>query len=167
MLPPKVIMSPIDFSEHADEALKVATEFAVSFGSHLYLVHVVPTIPKLPSTAIIFHEGKYEEELHKDAEKRLEQMVQKIVARGITARSVVGTANDVNMELLRIAELIKADLIVIATHGTTGWHKLAFGSVTEKVVRLATCPVLVLRAQPEAGASESSAVSGDSLTASR
>ena len=41
----------------------------------------------------------------------------------------------------------KADLIVIATHGMTGWHRLAFGSVTEKVVRLSTLPVLVLRAE--------------------
>ena len=55
-------------------------------------------------------------------------------------------ANDVSMELLRIAEQNKVDLIVMATHGMTGWHKLAFGSVTEKLVRLATNPVLVLRA---------------------
>ena len=39
------------------------------------------------------------------------------------------------------------DLIVIATHGMTGWHRLAFGSVAEKVVRMAGCPVLVLRAE--------------------
>jgi nucleotide-binding universal stress UspA family protein len=60
------------------------------------------------------------------------------------------------MELLRIAEHNNVDLIVIATHGMTGWHKLAFGSVAEKVVRLATCPVLVLRAQPEAESRETS-----------
>ncbi|HEY6328990.1 MAG TPA: universal stress protein [Blastocatellia bacterium] len=54
------------------------------------------------------------------------------------------------MELLRIAEHNQVDLIVISTHGMTGWHQLAFGSVTDKVVRLATCPVLVLRAQPKA-----------------
>jgi nucleotide-binding universal stress UspA family protein len=54
------------------------------------------------------------------------------------------------MELLRIAEHNNVDLIVIATHGMTGWHKLAFGSVTDKIVRIAECPVLVLRAQVEA-----------------
>jgi nucleotide-binding universal stress UspA family protein len=60
------------------------------------------------------------------------------------------------MELLRIAERNNVDLIVIATHGMTGWHKLAFGSVAEKVVRLATCPVLVLRAQPETESQQTS-----------
>ena len=63
-----------------------------------------------------------------------------------------------------MAEHNHADLIVIATHGMTGWHKLAFGSVTEKVVKLATCPVLVLRVQPKseqeapAAASQSAAI---------
>ena len=77
-------------------------------------------------------------------------MVRAVGRRGVAARSVVGTANDVSMELLRIAEHSGVDMIVIATHGMTGWHKLAFGSVTDKVVRLAACPVLVLRVQAEA-----------------
>ena len=150
MLPPKLIMSPIDFSEHSDDALKAATDLATTFGSELCLVHVVPAIPRLPSASAFFHEGEYEQELHKCAQKRLDEMVRALEGRGIKARSEVGTANDVSMELLRIAEHNDVDLIVIATHGMTGWHKLAFGSVAEKVVRLAACPVLVLRAQPEA-----------------
>jgi nucleotide-binding universal stress UspA family protein len=79
--------------------------------------------------------------------------------------SEVGTANEVAMEILRIGEHNNADLIVIATHGMTGWHKLAFGSVAEKVVRLAECRVLVLRAQPQASASET--VASHSVAASR
>jgi nucleotide-binding universal stress UspA family protein len=158
MLPPKLIMSPIDFSEHSEEALKAATDLASCLGSELCLVHVVPAIPKLPSPTAVFREGEYEEQLHKDAEKRLSEMVRKIGERGLRAISVVGTANDVSMELLRIAEHHNVDLIVIATHGMTGWHRLAFGSVTEKVVRLATCPVLVLRAQPETESQQTSRV---------
>jgi len=156
MLPPKLIMSPIDFSGHSEEALKAATDLAFCFGSELCLVHVVPAIPKLPAATTIFREGEYEEELHKDAEKRLNEMVQKIAERGLKGFAIVGTANDVSMELLRIAERNNVDLIVIATHGMTGWHKLAFGSVAEKVVRLATCPVLVLRAQPETESQQTS-----------
>jgi hypothetical protein len=49
------------------------------------------------------------------------------------------------LEILRIADAEHADLIVIATHGRTGLRRLAFGSVTEKIVRTADCPVLVLR----------------------
>ena len=150
MLPPKLIMSPIDFSDHSDVALKTATDMASRLGAELLLVHVVPAIPRLPSATAFFHEGEYEEELHKCAQKRLDEMVRALEARGIKARAEIGTANDVSMELLRIAEHNNVDLIAIATHGMTGWHKLAFGSVAEKVVRLATCPVLVLRAQPQA-----------------
>ena len=52
---------------------------------------------------------------------------------------------DVADEIVRIGEIEKADLIVIATHGTTGWRRFMFGSVAEKVVRLAKCPVLTIR----------------------
>lgn len=154
MLPPKLIMSPIDFSDHSDVALKAATDMASRLEAELLLVHVVPAIPRLPSASAFFHEGEYEEELHKCAQKRLDEMVRALEGRGLKARAEVGTANDVSMELLRIAEHNNVDLIVIATHGMTGWHKLAFGSVAEKVVRLATCPVLVLRAQQVAESPE-------------
>jgi nucleotide-binding universal stress UspA family protein len=165
MLPPKLIMSPIDFSDHSGEASKAAADLASCFRSELLLVHVVPAIPKLPSASAFFREGEYEEELHKDAQKRLDEMVHAIASRGLKARAVVGTANDVSMELLRIAEHNQVDLIVIATHGMTGWHRLAFGSVAEKVVRIATCPVLVLRAQPEAESRETAKM--DSVAVSR
>ena len=149
MLPPKVIVSPIDFSVHSDDALKTAADLALRFGSELCLVHVVPALPKLPSLQAFFKEADYEQALHSDAEKQLAQMVEEFARRGINAKYVVGTANDTGMEILRMAEHHHADLIVIATHGMTGWHRLAFGSVDEKVVRIATSPVLVLRARAE------------------
>jgi nucleotide-binding universal stress UspA family protein len=149
MLPPKVIVSPVDFSTHADDALETAADLALRFGSELCLVHVVPALPKLPSGLSIFKEADYEQALHSDAERQLAKMVEEFSRRGIAAKYAVGTANDTAMEILRIAEHQHADLIVIATHGMTGWHHLAFGSVAEKIVRLATFPVLLLRARPE------------------
>ena len=163
MLPPKVIMSPIDFSTHSQEALNAAKELARCFGSEICLVHVVPAIPKLPNATAFFHEADYEKQLHDEAAKKLDELAAKITKTGVPARSIVGTANDVSMELLRIAEHNSVDLIVIATHGMTGWRKLAFGSVTEKVVRLATCPVLVLRAQPEEESAESTKTASASV----
>lgn len=149
MLPPKLILSPIDFSQPSDEALKVAEHLAGLYKAELCLVYVVPAIPTLPSFAAFIHEGQYEEELVNEARKRLEGIAGKLSEQGLKVRVEVGMANDVGMELLRVAEHNNVELIVISTHGMTGWHRLAFGSVTEKVVRLATCPVLVLRAQPE------------------
>lgn len=166
MLPPKVIVSPMDFSVHSDDALKTAADLASCFGSELCLVHVVPALPKLPSLRSFFQEGEYEQALHSEAEKQLARMKEEIARRGITCKFAVGTANDTAMEILRMAEHNHADLIVIATHGMTGWHQLAFGSVAEKVVRLATMPVLVLRAQPEAAAGDASATPDHAAAAS-
>jgi nucleotide-binding universal stress UspA family protein len=151
MLPPKVIVSPIDFSSHSQDALQTAADLAKQFGAQLLLVHAVPAITKLPSATSIFHEAEFEQELHKDAERRLNALAGQYQKQGLDVRTEIGIANEVAMEILRIAEHNSADLIVIATHGMTGWHRLAFGSVTEKVVRLASCPVLVLRANPKAG----------------
>jgi nucleotide-binding universal stress UspA family protein len=57
-------------------------------------------------------------------------------------------SGDPPREIIRAAEDQKIDLIVIATHGHTGWGRLLFGSVAEKVVRLAPCPVLTIKAPP-------------------
>ena len=156
MLPPKLILSPIDFSNHSDDALKVAADLASRLGSELCLVHVVPMLPRLPSASAVFHEAEYEQELHKDAERRLRQMADELEKRGLVVKSVVGTANDTGMEILRTAGQNNADIIVISTHGMTGWHSLAFGSVAEKVVRMAECPVLVLKTQANAKSAEPS-----------
>jgi len=166
MLPPKLILSPIDFSDPSHEALDTAANFASSAGAELLLVHVVPMIPRLPSPATIFNEAEFEQELHKDAEKRLSDLAAKLRARGLKVRFEVGTANDVGMEIIRIGEHNHADLIVIATHGMTGWHRLAFGSVTEKVVRLSHLPVLVLHAE-RAGKSHSSSGEASAAAVSR
>ena len=147
MLPPKLIFSPVDFSDPSHEALDTAANLASSVGAELLLAHVVAVIPRLPSPATIFNEAEFEQELYKDAEGRLNELAAKLRARGLKVRTELGLANDAGMEIIRMAEQDKADLIVIATHGMTGWHRLAFGSVTEKVVRLSTLPVLVLRAE--------------------
>lgn len=148
MLPPKVILSPVDFSPHSQNALETAAALAKQFGSQLLLVHAVPAITKLRSATSMFHEAEFEQELHRDAEQRLKDLADELEKKGLEVRTAVGIANDVGMEILRIAEHNNVDLVVIATHGMTGWHRLAFGSVAEKVVRLASCPVLVLRANP-------------------
>jgi nucleotide-binding universal stress UspA family protein len=58
------------------------------------------------------------------------------------------------MELIRIAENEHADLIVIATHGMTGWREFAFGTVAEKVLKQGECPVLLLRAKTAGNTNE-------------
>jgi nucleotide-binding universal stress UspA family protein len=152
MLPPKLILSPIDFSDASDAALNVAADFATRFGAELLLVHVMPAIQDLPENVSILKEGEYDQSLTDAAAKRLADLAGTLAHKNVKARTEMGTANDVGMELVRIAEHEHADMIIIATHGMTGWHKIAFGSVAEKVVKQASCPVLVLRANALADA---------------
>ena len=148
MLQPKVVLAPTDFSEWALQSVDAAAELAAKFSAALVLVHVVPALPKLPPDVSIFKEGDYERRLHDDAVKRIAELAAKYEQDGLSVRSEVGDANDVAMEIVRIADRQKADLIAIATHGVTGWNRLVLGSVAEKVVHLANCSVLVLRAGP-------------------
>jgi nucleotide-binding universal stress UspA family protein len=156
-VPPKLILVPTDFSDPAREALDAAAELALQFGAELSLLHVVPMIPDLPNAEAFIHEGKYEEELHSDAEERLQKMAEDLAKKEIHATTEVGTANDVPMEIVRFAESENADLIVIATHGVSGWKRFVLGSVAEKVVQQAPCAVLMLRPKHAEGEKEQAA----------
>jgi nucleotide-binding universal stress UspA family protein len=157
MLSIKLILSPIDFSALSLSALDVAQDVAKKYGAEILLMHATPVVPDLPDKVSILDEGKYENNLIHDAEKRLADLAAKLQQAGIKAQTKVGLANDAGMEIVRESE--NADLIVIATHGMTGWREIAYGSVAEKVVKSANCPVLVLRAKgnPTAASSESKA----------
>lgn len=149
MLTPRLILSPIDFSDSSLDALNSAVDLAERYKAGLLLVHAVPVIAKLPAQVSMLREDEYENELITEANKRLDELAAKIGKKGIQVSTKVGLANDAAMEIIRLAEESNVDLIVIATHGMTGWRRLAFGSVTEKVVRAASCPVLVLRQQAQ------------------
>jgi len=117
---PKLILAPVDFSEHSHASVQVAAEYASRLGAELLLVHAVPEIPKLPSPGTIFREAEYEAELRREAERSLQTLAQDLAKKSIRVRTEVGIANDVGMEVLRMAEHNHADLLVIATHGMTG-----------------------------------------------
>jgi nucleotide-binding universal stress UspA family protein len=76
--------------------------------------------------------------------KRLDEMIRELNEKGIQGKAFL-EHGDAAGGIVRVAEEQKMDLIVIATFGKTGWRRLAFGSVTEKVVRQAPCAVLVVR----------------------
>lgn len=144
MLPFKKILCPTDFSEPSYEALEAANELALHFSAELILVHVVPAIPIVPAPTT-FEVPLYEEELRRSAEKSLQEVREQRVAKGLQAHTFV-VRGEAAHEIVRIAAEEKVDLIVIATHGVTGWRRFIFGSVAEKVVRLAPCPVLTIHA---------------------
>ncbi len=149
MLPIKTLLCPTDFSEPSQEALKMAIDLARHFKADICLVNVVPVLPPLPPNPnFVFEVPEYERMLHTDADQKLFELVGYVAALDINVRSKVGHG-DAATEIVRIAAEENADLIVIATHGSTGWRSAMFGSVAEKVVRLAKCPVLTTRAPAE------------------
>ena len=158
----KTILAPLDFSDFSNNALDVAADLASRLGAELVLVSVVQAIPDLPAGVSIFKEGEYDQSLHDAAAKRLSNLAASLSAKNIKVRTEIGTANDVGMEIVRIAEDEHADMIVIATHGMTGWRRIPFGSVAKKVVEEAGCPVLVLRAQETGHAVETPAPTSSS-----
>ena len=152
MLPFKKILCPTDFSEAAFVALKRAEELARHFGAELIVAHVIPTLPGPhlfpdPQAPLNFDVSLYQQELAIKAEEMLKDLVSH---HKVETRNLV-TTGEAAPEILRIAQQEHADLIVIASHGLTGWRRMVFGSVAEKVVRQATCPVLTIMAPPEAG----------------
>jgi nucleotide-binding universal stress UspA family protein len=147
MLTPKLILAPIDFSDASRAALDVAADMASRFGAELLLVHVQPAIEDLPKRVSIFKEGQYDQSLDDKAAQQLEELAAAVAQKNVKVRTELGTGNDVGMELIRIAENEHADMIVIATHGMTGWREFAFGTVAEKVLKQGDCPVLLLRAK--------------------
>ncbi len=144
MFPWKKIVSPTDFSEGSLEALTRATELALHFQAELYLTHVLPTHPGAPEWEPEADVIGAERLLSSEADNKLRKAIDPLTAKGIRAHAAVVHGNAAE-EIVRVAKAEDADLIVIATHGTTGWRHLAFGSVAEEVVRLASCPVLIVR----------------------
>ena len=147
MLPFHTILCPLDFSEPSQKALQNAIEMAAQFRAELVFVHVIPPaapgIPADPTYAFAGSEN-YEQALRVKAEEQLTLAAQRL-PEGIKSRHVIGTGDAAN-EIVRLANEESADLIVIATHGLTGWRHLVFGSVAERVIRLAQRPVLVVPA---------------------
>ena len=148
MLPIKKIVCPTDFSDPSYEGLKVAREFAEHFSAELILANVIFPGPIVPGVAEPgFHIPAALEAMQETAEKKLQDLSRKKMPENIPVRTLVIIGKPA-YEIVDLADKEKADIIVIATHGESGWQKFLFGSVTEKVIRMASCPVLTVQ-QPK------------------
>jgi len=151
MLPVKLIVCPTDFSGPACTCVRIASELAEHFDAELLLVNVVPALPSVPPDPnYVFKIPEYEQYLHADAEQQLRKAREELVSKNVKVRTQVGHGSAAE-EIVLIAKADHADLIVISTHGSTGFERLVFGSVAEKVVRLAECPVLTVRQEKTTG----------------
>jgi nucleotide-binding universal stress UspA family protein len=146
MLPIKKILCPTDFSEPSLAALDAACELGHSFDAEVLLLHVLSLAPPFPTDMIVIAgDGLYptDQERTEEATRQLKNLIAHRVSSGVRAATEVkmGYAPE---EIVSAADADSVDIIVMGTHGTTGWRHLAFGSVTEKVVRTAHRPVLTV-----------------------
>jgi nucleotide-binding universal stress UspA family protein len=145
MLPIKKIIVPTDFSEPAREGFGKACELADHFGAILDVVHVILPIPMIPAGhgAVSFNVADYQKEMESFARNRLQEIIAAASCPSVSMTSFIRKGN-VAEEIARAGEDHDADLIVMATHGYSGWKKFLLGSVTERVVRMASIPVLTI-----------------------
>ena len=153
---PTKILLPIDFSPSSRAALEMAADLALHFHAELHLLHVIPFFP-----ATTFPDFVPEEQFMQEVRSRTETNLAKchtvLAGRGIKTTSSIEVGNDVPGSILEVVERENIDLVVISTHGISGWHPLVFGSIAEKVVKLVECPLMLLRSpKPESSATLSS-----------
>lgn len=145
----KTILVPHDFSSSANHAAALARDEAKLHGARLLLLHVIdlPTAIK-PDTVIVPDATgapiNVREYAVSSAEAHLQDIVARLAKDGATATSFVRVGNPVD-EITRFIDEEKVSLVVMGTHGRTGLQHLLVGSVAERVVRTATCPVLTVR----------------------
>lgn len=143
MLEIKKILCPVDYSDPSMQALKEACDWAHHFGAELFIVHVVPAIqPVLYEVPIaVVNLMAADEERHELDLKRLKGVAAESVPADVPVTCEVLTGDPAS-EIVEAARRHETDLLILSTHGYTGWRHLVFGSVAEAIVRNAGCPVL-------------------------
>lgn len=140
------ILVATDFSESAARAVATAADYARHFQAQLTVLHAyrvdIPVASPLTGGGYVLPDGFFEQ-LTKEARSRVEQVASEITATGVSA---VGVAVDRHpaSAIVEEAKARKVDLIVMGTRGLTGIKHLALGSVADRVVRTAPCPVLTV-----------------------
>lgn len=140
------ILIPTDFSDSSRQAAEYGCELAKRFGAQIHLLHVIePLVAAMPSAG-----APLPESLLTDAERTAEKQLQEWhatefeQASQVTRAAIRGTPF---VEIVRYSKDHEIDLIVIGTHGRSGLMHALIGSVAERVVRKAPCPVLSVRPQ--------------------
>jgi universal stress protein A len=140
------ILMPTDFSDRAAGAIRHARAIATKFGSEIRLLHVLPDMSVVLPEAVVPAPVQPPDlaELQSNAVEGLKKVVQEFDLGGlnVTFEARIGSPAD---EIVDAAKAWEADLVCLGTHGRTGLSHLLLGSVAERVVRTAPCPVLTCR----------------------
>ena len=138
------ILVGVDFSKTSDLAFEHAAKLARRLGAELHVVHAYGlNVAALPEGAVMTGPARAAE-LANEADEKLDAWISRHPDLDLVKHVVTGVASE---EVLRIAEEIDAETIVMGTHGRSGLKHLLFGSVAEQVIRKTPVPVLVVRGE--------------------
>jgi universal stress protein A len=141
----KRILVPVDFSPLSKKALLYAARFAQQFPAELHLLHVVE--PEIPPAfdGFMIAPPPISNGATASSAGRMKGWVTSARTAGVAEVASAVRPGLAAFEIVEAAKELDVDLIVIGTHGYTGWKHFAIGSTAERVVRAAPCPVLVVR----------------------
>jgi nucleotide-binding universal stress UspA family protein len=145
------IVYATDLSSTAEPAWDEARRLGRLFNAEILLLHVVAP-PLVVPVEGYFPPRLYEELLRttrRDAEKGLDRLLGSVVGSGLKVRTRLEEGGPSASRILEVAAQEAADLLVVGTHGRTGLQRAMLGSVADRMVRQATCPVLTVRPIPE------------------
>jgi nucleotide-binding universal stress UspA family protein len=134
---------PTDFSESSNSAYKYALRLAQQFCVELHIIHVVEPVLS-PRFAGLPDAPAFSDKELASTDEELRAWADSVDAMGMTANMILRNGLPAH-EIVEAAKDLDIDLIVIASHGYTGWKHFCIGSTAERVVRAAPCSVLVVR----------------------
>lgn len=138
------ILVAVDFSNDSARALRYAVELARRFGAKIYLLHSYPIhVGGIAPYGMVVPES-FERDCREAASKHLGQWADKVSAEGVEVEFTV-TPVFASEAIAKLAREIGADLIVMGTRGLTGLKHVLLGSVAERTIRVAPCPVLTVK----------------------
>jgi len=139
------ILVPVDFSDHSGRALDMAVSLAKSLGATLELLHCYQlTANMIPSYGVVIPEA-FDRSVREAAAIQLGQWREKAAADGVEVKARLCSTYP-SLGIVEAAEELGADLIVMGTRGLAGIKHMLLGSVAERVLRQAPCPVVTVKA---------------------
>ena len=146
---PQHFLVPLDFSAYSAQALDYAMALAHKLHARLTLLHVMPSLAMGGGDMDVTLPYAYLQELDAELTRRLASYLARVTGAGLNGAMVLVSGSPYQ-EIVETAKARQIDLIIMGTHGRTGLRHVLLGSVAEKVVQLASCPVLVTRQPADA-----------------
>ena len=151
------ILVPLDGSKVGEAALahveELVSKMAPKVKTEVILFQVISTLTHYviagEASVQVPYSEKEIEQIKKKAKNYLDKASEDLRSKGINVKMKVATGKAAE-EIVKAADALKADLVAMSTHGRSGLSRLTFGSITDKVLRTGTVPVLVVRAPKEA-----------------